>query len=247
MSSLPGLPQIRTVNEVVVGSSGNVDPCGVQDLPPELMYNIFLQNTEHDHYSHNRLNTARYCSQVCQSWRSLLLSSPTIWGRLLKAEYFRNTTRGRVWAREVLSRAGDALLWVETLSANPADPDFIVQWILKEKWENVQFASLEFPNMDPEEKWSFLGKESPNLESLRVVVYHRLRPLAVPALFSNVAPRLRAFHLPGCFKFPNAPLCLSNLRILTLDTECADDNFHASINATPHSSSHTKWFVPYAR
>ncbi|KDR66056.1 hypothetical protein GALMADRAFT_273768, partial [Galerina marginata CBS 339.88] len=56
------------------------------------------------------IETTRLSSQVCHSWRSLILKSPTIWGRLLElSELELSTDR---WREEVLRRSGNSLLWV---------------------------------------------------------------------------------------------------------------------------------------
>ncbi|KAF9562437.1 hypothetical protein CPC08DRAFT_761418, partial [Agrocybe pediades] len=52
--------------------------CAIDVLPPELLLEIFAQNTL-EIYSYERLTTARYSSQVCQLWRSILLSSTFLW------------------------------------------------------------------------------------------------------------------------------------------------------------------------
>ncbi|KAF4612754.1 hypothetical protein D9613_011856 [Agrocybe pediades] len=190
--------------------------CGMQHLPNELIYHIFLKNTERDaryHHLHNRLDTARHSSQVCQLWRSLLLASPAIWGRLLDVGYFYGATDA--WRQEVLFRSGDALLWV-TGRIIPSSLPFL-QSIVEEKWDKVQLVDLEGYVQVPKETWSFMSKESPSLEwfSVRYYAAHGRKIRILPALFNDVAPRLTAFHALKCFDFNMSKSLLSNIRIFT--------------------------------
>ncbi|KAF9552319.1 hypothetical protein CPC08DRAFT_714715 [Agrocybe pediades] len=80
-------------------------------IPPERLQDILLKNTEVGDPSHDRLRAARYSSQVCRSWRSLLLRSPIVWARLLDLNSLRKSKEK--WTEEVVSRIGNAPIWIE--------------------------------------------------------------------------------------------------------------------------------------
>ncbi|KAF9536452.1 hypothetical protein CPC08DRAFT_717826 [Agrocybe pediades] len=183
--------------------------CVMHHLPNELIYNIFLKNTERHSCYHHLDNR----SQVCQLWRSMLLASPVIWGRLLEIDYFQVATDA--WRKEILFRSGDALLWV-TGRIIPSSLPFL-QSILEEKWNKVQLVDLDVFVQVPKETWSFMSKESPSLEWFSVRYYAaRGRKIQIlPALFNDVAPRLTAFHALKCFNFSMSTSLLSNIRIFT--------------------------------
>ncbi|KAF9554152.1 hypothetical protein CPC08DRAFT_197283 [Agrocybe pediades] len=121
-------------------------PCAVDALPPELLWKIFMINTEREDLDEwstgpwyvddpdGRLDTARSCSQVCRLWRTLLLQFSSVWGRLLHIADFEHVADA--WREVIIERIGDALLWVTGKITNSTRP-FIMP-ILEKKWTNVQ-------------------------------------------------------------------------------------------------------------
>ena len=80
------------------------------ELNDDILLRIFTINASdlHGSTSMKRSNTTRYCSQVSQNWRKLLLDSPIIWGRVV---VLRDSIGVR-WLAEVMQRAGTSPLWV---------------------------------------------------------------------------------------------------------------------------------------
>ncbi|KAF9552333.1 hypothetical protein CPC08DRAFT_768390 [Agrocybe pediades] len=206
----------------------NASSCTIQTLPPELLLQIFMKNTELDDPLHDRLHTARYSSQVCRLWREQLLAYPPVWGRLLHLKYYVRVLD--VWREEMLSRIGDALLWI-TGDVNRYTSAFFFS-ILQKKWQNVQILHISFPLLP------FLGyrnamqpilyRDAPNLEKISLNADPLYKhsdehwtqfPSESPStLFNGVAPRLRHVRLYPWFNFDATAPWLSALHSIVLFT-----------------------------
>lgn len=71
----------------------------IHRLNHDLLLHIFEQNA-HMFTDDNALITTRTASQVCQEWRSLLLATPFLWGRLLDFDVLARSTGGGVLGRD---------------------------------------------------------------------------------------------------------------------------------------------------
>ncbi|KAF4612749.1 hypothetical protein D9613_011858 [Agrocybe pediades] len=200
-------------------------------LPLELLWKIFMINTERqipykatalyiDDEPDSRLDTARSCSQVCRTWRTLLLQSPSVWGRLLYIQSFERTADE--WRKAVISRVGDAPLWIIGIVSDSTRP-FILS-VLQKKWHSVQVLVMrdkDLPDGKLSSAWSFLEREAPTLEvfnvwtnSLRLDAQH-IPPLS--PLFRNAAPRLVSFVMSEPFHLTLPIPWLANLHTITFN------------------------------
>ncbi|KAF4612772.1 hypothetical protein D9613_011890 [Agrocybe pediades] len=208
----------------------------IQAIPPELLQYVFLKNTELN-IKHDRLKTARYSSQVCRSWRSLLLESPRVWSRLLDLDYLERSKDE--WKEEVISRIGEAPIWIEG-RIKPSTYPFMMS-VLEKKWRNVEVLQLrgslaEFPTAD----WSFLGREAPNLQrffmhfaesaSDRNSITSRQYS---SVLFNNVAPRLRQFEFSSACPVEVSASWLSNLHSIIFSIGHTVSNIFSVLSNTP--------------
>ncbi|KAF4612649.1 hypothetical protein D9613_011865 [Agrocybe pediades] len=201
-------------------------------LPSELWLEIFVKTTERDNLSHSRLETARRCSQVCQLWRTLLLSSAHIWGRLMELDYLGHATDE--WKELVLSRVGNALLWI-TGRISSTTWRFFVK-LLDEKWENVQILEvLESPGtrIYPEGTGAFLGRPAPNLVSLNLRLYNRFPMTQTFTLFSNFAPRLREIETSFVLNINPPFTWLSNLHRISFHANYTSSNILSILQVMP--------------
>ncbi|KAF9554157.1 hypothetical protein CPC08DRAFT_713137 [Agrocybe pediades] len=209
----------------------------VNALPPELLWRIFMINTERGDLDEchwfdelwyvdnpdDRLDTARSCSQVCQSWRTLLLQFSSVWGRLLHIQSFEHVADE--WREAVISRIGDAPLWIIGTVSDSTRP-FIFS-ILQNKWQNVQNLLVWNKKLHDDKilpTWSFLKKEAPTLEVFKLWTNpfnHESDPLRILTfypLFNNHAPRLRIFS-PRTFQLNLPTPWLSNLHHIRFSKE----------------------------
>ncbi|KAF4612648.1 hypothetical protein D9613_011864 [Agrocybe pediades] len=200
----------------------------VNALPPELLWRIFMINTERqedlDKWFHvNRLDTARSCSQVCRLWRTLLLQSSSVWGRLLDIQSFEHAADE--WMEAVVSRIGDAPLWIIGYVSDSTRP-FILS-ILSSKWQNVQVLVVNDKDLFTDKilpAWSFLEREAPTLEVFKLQskpFFDESGPrciLPFSPLFNNHAPLLRIFSTHTFQLCPPSPW-LSNLHHIRFSVE----------------------------
>ncbi|KAF9548715.1 hypothetical protein CPC08DRAFT_343334 [Agrocybe pediades] len=205
----------------LVLSKNSSPSCTVESLPPELLLKIFIKNTELDDPSHNRLHTAHWSSQVSRLWRALLLGSPSVWGRLLELTYYERA--GDNWREEVLSRVGNALLWI-TGSVTESIAPFLFS-VLDKKWKRVQILEIAFRRSQSDdfqaEMWPFLCSEALGLESISLEYFHGQPPSGTSSanLFNGIAPRLRNFRISPSFHFDVNAQWLSTLCGLSLSCD----------------------------
>ncbi|KAF9539915.1 hypothetical protein CPC08DRAFT_824513 [Agrocybe pediades] len=205
-------------------------------LPPELWLEIFMKNTEFDDLSHHRLETARHCSQVCQLWRTILLSSSSTWGRLIVLHELDEGTYE--WMELMLSRVGNALLWIHGPISSSNLQFFLT--VVDRKWENVQFFDVWHCNTGPylsRETAAYLEKPAPNLE---VFTFSRRYVSSPPEqhfnldLFSKIAPRLRSFDIsPFLFDVNSTLPWIPNLHTISFHDEYSRDAIFSVLKAMP--------------
>ncbi|KAF9554166.1 hypothetical protein CPC08DRAFT_753835 [Agrocybe pediades] len=201
-------------------------------LPSELWLDIFMKNTERDDRLHQRLRTARHCSQVCQLWRKILLSSASVWGRLVDLDYLQQGTDE--WKDLILSRAGSALLWI-TGRISLSTWRFVVA-LLDEKWENVQILDVwesRVAFLYPEGTGAFFGRPAPNLESLSIRLYNRWPFPKTFTLFSDVAPRLTEIEASFFLNINSTFTWLSQIHRITFHTSYANSNILSLLKWMP--------------
>ena len=83
----------------------------VHSLHDDLLWKIFSINANM-FIDEGALTTTRLTSQVCQSWRSNLLNTTALWGRLIDFDSLHGL-KGTEWAEELVRRSGTSLLWIK--------------------------------------------------------------------------------------------------------------------------------------
>ena len=168
------------------------------------------------------LDTARFTSQVCRSWRTLMLASSSLWARLIDMDRISDSS-GDEWRKELMERSGDALLWIQLsdfhYSVNTSEFfDFIAK-----NWHRIQKLFVHGNPPDVEFIPLPLKSPAPHLEVFDVSIFpnnsgETLGKSQPGFLFGNHAPRLFDFHLGGHSVDHRTPW-LSHLQYLELDGE----------------------------
>ncbi|KAF4619472.1 hypothetical protein D9613_004659 [Agrocybe pediades] len=181
-----------------------------QLLPDEVLWRIFNLNTPEDEdftvdgldvlAKGTSLLTARRTSQVCSKWRTLLLSSSSIWTNALNLEELHNLSaegRKEVWLRTAsspLSIYGVLVDDEEDLSFN----EFFFA-ILEGHWSRIRRFAIplgKHSNIVNDPRWSSIYLAAPTLEFFHLSnISDPHLPLAIGPLFSNCAPRLQSLAL----------------------------------------------------
>jgi len=175
------------------------------DLNNDLLWHIFMINATHaSQTTHERLDTTRNTSQVCQRWRSLILGSPSIWGKLM----IIHTNAEKEWMNEVLKRAKDSLLWVDVYcSSTDSQPlPLLFMTICDEKWDRVEVLDIytrpsetRGPDRATMLLWKLMGRPAPNLRSVTILNRGRNFDKELSKdIFANHAPRLESMTCRLC-------------------------------------------------
>ncbi|KDR76944.1 hypothetical protein GALMADRAFT_420443 [Galerina marginata CBS 339.88] len=172
----------------------------ISALHHDMLYEIFLWNADmfDDEYLPDAI---RQSSQVCRAWRSCLLNSPDIWGRLIDLAVLDQKTD--FWRDEILRRSGNSMLEISGSVSHakfqvykPVDLFFFS--ILDSHWARIRHFRIRIRKEVPTEKdlWSPLLRPAPNLQTftlnLNRGVLGPLSPSTIP-LFSDHAPILYHF------------------------------------------------------
>ncbi|KAF4610789.1 hypothetical protein D9613_006611 [Agrocybe pediades] len=211
-------------------------------LNEDVLWKIFMLNTEFDRYSDHwssssPLIIARRCSQACRQWRSMLLSSPLIWGRLIDLRALRQKKDD--WRKEVEARSEGALLWVYGCISPELLPDFLFPFLHK-NWGRVQILYLwhqKYHQYD-DKLWAFLNEPAPYLQKFEAQVPNHRTSLPSNSLFADNAPVLR--HFCGYTnKFPTDASWLRNLSSMTFSSVFTTDEVLQALKRTPNLVSLT--------
>ncbi|KIM49817.1 hypothetical protein M413DRAFT_21951, partial [Hebeloma cylindrosporum] len=213
-----------------------IDAPQIAKLNHDLLWRIFSLNADIDAgpqgniiISHNDdlfrlspLTTARHTSQVCASWRQLIVGSPSLWGNMIDLESLQQ--KSDTWRNEVLLRTGNSKLSIKgnvTLDASAAT-EFLVS-LLKTHWtriNRIQVGIYIIAQDLPGDAWDPLGCPAPSLRSCSIHFGYDLPDVySSPgfSLFANHAPLLTSFQqhrIPMNFGAP----WLANLTSLTLNS-----------------------------
>ncbi|KAF4613348.1 hypothetical protein D9613_010868 [Agrocybe pediades] len=199
----------QSIYKILPGTRGDGDGYSpISLLHEDLLLQIFLANTTMSHKS--RLATARFTSHVCRHWRAVMLRSPVIWGRLIDLDGLTDNTHE--WMREIISRSGSALLWINgpiicgSIKNKTPTPEFIFSFI-SENWPRIQRLNIAAVFQDGGEEndvvyaqyWTtLLNRPAPELKEF--VFEYRLVPsrgvrrrrwIPPSLLFDSFSPVLR--------------------------------------------------------
>jgi hypothetical protein len=191
----------------------------IAKLHHDLLWQIFAINTTLDlpkigqnfrTYSPypSPLTTAHHTSQVCASWRQLIINSPSLWGNIIDLKSLHQESDA--WRNEVLLRTGnsDLSIFGDIGGKGRQHAKKFLEILLKNHWTRIQWVHVEFNGYDIEDSWSdsawsALGRPAPNLRFFSIrFEYNALPPIrSSPGfiLFANHAPLLAHFqqnHLP---------------------------------------------------
>ncbi|KAF9558641.1 hypothetical protein CPC08DRAFT_551879 [Agrocybe pediades] len=213
----------------------------VSILHEDLLWRIFMENAEFPEFfirppttnTIKPLITARHCSQVCRRWRHIFLSSPSIWAKMIDLGSLEQKEDD--WRQEVMSRAGQALLWVYGRITRPMLPFFLL--ILRNHWHRVQAIEIHevfIATMHRQWIWDCLKESAPNLQKLYINLATDWHATPAISLFDDNAPALREIRVISYdFKFkPTAPW-LRNLSRVTFSQAFSTQEILDALNGMP--------------
>ena len=193
----------------------------IETVPPihnftlhrDILWNIFMLNADMDaptnpdlpyssaggtrQFVFSPLTVLRWSSQVCQSWREIILEAPSLWSRVIDLDVLRISPLK--WREEVIERTGDAPLHVKGRVYESGDQNLFV-WIISTFGARIRHLDV-FGVADTRSlasARSFLQYPVPCLESFKLQI-GRIMPSSDHSLslFSNNAPSLRSYFHTG--------------------------------------------------
>ncbi|KDR81185.1 hypothetical protein GALMADRAFT_153475 [Galerina marginata CBS 339.88] len=205
----------------------------ISHLGHDVLWRIFLMNANLDvvedlgklyelnkgppRYTYSALTITRRTSQVCQSWRDLILGSSSIWGRVIHLDFLNQETSD--WREELLRRTGEAPLCVKGEVMGYVVEDFFLS-LLETEWSRIRRLDVRIHNEweFEDETWEPLLRPTSSLECFNLnYSYSNSRILSGSKvkLFSNNAPSLREFYSSG-IPFSLQASWIPQLRHITL-------------------------------
>jgi len=172
----------------------------ISKIDADLLWYIFTMNTFKDeyflepHYQVSRdispLITARRTSQTCVEWRTIMLSSASIWANSLHLSNMKQKNDN--WRNEVLRRTGEAKLSIAGIVRDRTRTADILLSLLDIHWPRMRrillsaYSASSTTMKDP--RWQTLNRPAPYLEIFQV---RFADPIAgIKTLFSANAPSL---------------------------------------------------------
>ncbi|KDR76554.1 hypothetical protein GALMADRAFT_246948 [Galerina marginata CBS 339.88] len=172
---------------------------------------------------HSALNDLRHLSQVCASWRELLLASSSLWGMAFELDQLLQNTCH--WRNEVLRRTGNSLLNIHChiTTEGIGVLEIFLKSFLDEHWPRIRNLDIRLEGFSTIEGDRFMRrtigafrKPAVNLESFTVNLGRYSKRTPVNArLFADQAPVLQEFTGYNFRINPHSPW-FSNLRVLRI-------------------------------
>ncbi|KJA24817.1 hypothetical protein HYPSUDRAFT_214378 [Hypholoma sublateritium FD-334 SS-4] len=175
----------------------------IYNLNRDILWYIFEINA--DMFAHaDALEITRKTSQVCRSWRVILLGASQLWARLIDLDTL--PTRKTHWRDKVFRRGRAAPLWIKgvnlTGKSNAKVLSLFFLDLLGNNWHRIQVLVVHMPVPCPMQRWAPLFSPAPHLETFNLNLYS-VRPInaaiqhefARADLFSRDAPKLRSLSI----------------------------------------------------
>ena len=118
------------------------------------------------------LTTARHTSQVCVSWRQLVISSSSLWGNIIDLEFLNQ--KSDIWRNEVLLRTGSEDLSIRgdiVYDDNAPGVAEFFELLLKNHWTRIMRVNVTVDIRSrrwPDDVWSTLERPAPALQSFSI-------------------------------------------------------------------------------
>ncbi|KAF4618870.1 hypothetical protein D9613_009651 [Agrocybe pediades] len=162
------------------------------------------------------LVTLRRVSQVCSAWRSLVLSSPSLWANALD---FRSLSQeGDNWRNEVVRRTGAAPLSITNLGIRGNRADDFLWVVIESNMKRLRRVRLQAHGRSSEKLLARLTSNSlsPTLEILRIELggINDNSPVRYQQVL--LGRRVHYLHITG-FHPDLSNSSFTNLRALTLE------------------------------
>src|SRR6267143_51188 len=149
-------------------------------LPPismlhdDLLWHIFTFNTLedddiiYDYSADSSLIDTRHTSQVCASWRALILASSSLWANVINLEHLNQKSDD--WRNEILRRTDHSFLSVKGNLKEGTPATAFCLFLLSNHWTRIRrlFIKVEDEVITGDERLLSIQRPAPNLEIFHV-------------------------------------------------------------------------------
>ena len=180
-------------------------PPPVHGMPYDLLLEIFKLNANM-FTDDEALNITRATSQVCRSWRNVMLATPSIWAKLIDLDCVRHLILNK-WRNELIRRSATSLLWIKAKKLNDINPGhYLVNFlfdVVHKHWNRIQILVANVYGKDIHTiQYAPLFLPAPHLKVFDLNIGTALDTFT---LFSRQAPMLRRFNSQWHQVDSNAP------------------------------------------
>ena len=192
------------------------------DLNDEIAFDSAPSRGQDPAFTTNGLTVTRHTSQVCRFWRSLILGSTSIWGRVIDLNILKVSSQ--IWRDDVLKRTGEAPLDIkgELLGMSPTMAA-LFSTLVQYHWARIRSLNISIIGVQwiKKETWGFLKQPAPNMRVFSIYLHdgYRDKPNFFSEtnmeLFANGAPSLKELRVTHITFDPDASW-LAHLRNLDL-------------------------------
>ncbi|KAF8887024.1 hypothetical protein CPB84DRAFT_1529207 [Gymnopilus junonius] len=216
----------------------------ISKLNQDILWIIFLHVTEFQNLTPvwpnqrgpSPLTSLLHASQVCLSWRTLILNSSSLWGRVIDINSLYRSAD--MWKTEILQRTGKSCLHVKVLIRRDDGLQRFARTLLIGEWDRVRSLEIMFTmtleSQQELEKWRIFQTPAPKLECIYVDCTPPSRHTFANnfELFANDAPRLR--HFSGLtLQINTGASWLSTLRYLRFTSSFTASELLGVLQRTP--------------
>ncbi|PPQ97909.1 hypothetical protein CVT26_002995 [Gymnopilus dilepis] len=195
-SYLCGSPSRVTLDfmgALVSTTSNTQGPSPALQLPDDILIEIITLNTN-IFLERECLKHTLAASQVCSAWRTTILHTPTIWGRLFDLSYLNQLSDD--WRNEMLRRSRPSMLWIcGDVRSDAPSHSFFFNDVLRDRWSTIEHLRINNVDCQDEEHWGDLHRPAPYLKSFAIYLNAIRLPFSqsTQPLFANSAPSLRQY------------------------------------------------------
>ena len=176
-------------------------PTPILRLNRDIIREIFEKN--------DSLDVLRHSSQVCWTWREILLESPSLWGQNVDLDALRQKSDD--WRDLVLKRTEQAMLSIggfQTVRSGTPLFDFVT-YMLNKHWTRIRDLKIKvnLKGARWNSIWQTFDRPAPNLQTFSYTDISSIegRPEDMISsnfqLFSGQAPYLVRLHVDPMFPF----------------------------------------------
>lgn len=178
----------------------------IHNISSDLLFEIIALNANIFDDKH-AVETVLTASHVCSSWRSFMLSIPSLWARLLDLDTLSKYSLN--FFSEILKRGGNSLMWIVSdhffQGIRDRRFDQLVITLITTQWARIQKLKLTFTGFTSNIN-AYVGAfflPAPHLQSFDVIFRDcdtpdMLKDVQATTLFTGNAPMLRIFKASWC-------------------------------------------------